>query len=82
MSPDDRDPDDVSAGEKSLQPCRTCGSAADGPRAFVKYQPDPNDAQEDTDWGEDLPTLYAVVCTECGDTVGVFDPRDQDDDAT
>lgn len=55
--------------------CPSCGSSADA-RAFVNYQPDPNDAQEECEWAASLQTLHALVCTECGYVLGVVDAQD------
>lgn len=62
------------------KPCPDCGSPSKD-RAFVDYDPNPNDLQEETDWGADLPWLKAVVCTECGYVLGVFNPDDIGRDA-
>lgn len=59
-------------------PCEFC--EADSDRAFVKYHADPNEAQEETDWGDGLPpTVYAIVCMICGEPVGFIDPREEED---
>lgn len=58
--------------------CEFC--EADSDRAFVKYHADPNDAQAETDWGENVPpTVYAIVCMVCGEPVGFLDPREEED---
>lgn len=60
--------------------CPRCGSESPGDgetaRAFVRYVPRPNDVQEETDWGKDLPELRGLVCTECGYVIGVIDTED------
>lgn len=59
-------------------PCEFCD--ADSERAFVQYHADPNDAQRNTSWGENLPpTVYAIVCMTCGEPVGFIDPREEED---
>lgn len=55
--------------------CPDCGAGAEH-SAFVDYEPAPNGAQEETEWGQDLESLKGVVCTECSYVLGVFDPRD------
>jgi rubredoxin len=69
------------------EPSRDCpqcgtkqGQGDDYNRAFVTYQPNPNDAQDDCDWSGELPHLEALVCTNCGYVLGVFDPRNLDED--
>lgn len=54
--------------------CERCGAESKA-YAFVTYEPHPNDAQKDTDWGSDMPALHSIVCTECGHIIGVFDPE-------
>lgn len=58
--------------------CPGCGAETGGGenwrRAFVRYEADPNGAQEETGWVDDIPeTLYAFVCSECGRVLGVID---------
>jgi len=58
--------------------CPGCGSGT-GARAVVPYRPEPNDAQRDTEWIDDLPELQGIACTDCGYVLGVIDCRDPDD---
>lgn len=62
-----------------LDNCPACGAGPDE-RAFVAYQPDPNDAQAETAWGQGLETVHVVVCRDCGEEVGVVVHRDTSDD--
>lgn len=56
--------------------CPRCGNDTAERSALVDYDPDPNDAQAETDWGDDLPDLVAIICMECSGVLGVFDPDD------
>lgn len=59
-------------------PCEFCDDDSD--RAFVIYHEDANDAQLDTEWGQNLPlTVCAIVCMTCGEPIGFIDPREEDD---
>lgn len=61
-------------------PCPSCGAETeedgDQMRAFVRYQPDPNDGQTRYEWGQDMPVLFAIVCRGCGYIIGVIDEQD------
>ena len=62
--------------------CPCCGSepsvGEENQRAFVRYTPEPNDAQEELEWAAELPELRGLVCTECGYVIGVIDVEDPD----
>jgi DNA-directed RNA polymerase subunit RPC12/RpoP len=61
--------------------CPRCGSdAANGGRSFVHYVPEPNDAQSEMEWTNDLQELRGFVCTECGYILGVVDLQDPERD--
>lgn len=61
--------------------CPNCGSASgEGARAFVPYDAEPNGAQQECDWADELPeSLRAFVCTECSHVLGTVDVRDPED---
>lgn len=60
-----------------LKPCPKCGSSDGTERAFVRYEANPNDAQEECEWADKLPeTLHAFVCTECSYIKGTVDARE------
>lgn len=59
--------------------CPNCGNDSGTDRAFVPYEPEPNGAQEETEWAANLPSLRGFVCTNCGFVLGVIDTQDRDD---
>lgn len=59
--------------------CPRC-DAVGPPPAFVDYDPQPNEAQKETEWADGLPYLKAIVCTDCGYLLGVFDPQNLADE--
>lgn len=65
---------------RRLRECPACG-AGRSERAFVRYEPDPNETQAETDWGTDLEAVHIVVCQECGEEVGLVVHRDTDRDS-
>lgn len=60
-------------------PCEHCGAPV-GEIAFVRYQADPNDAQTECEWFEDVADrMYSIVCTGCGLGKAAIDPRQEED---
>lgn len=56
--------------------CPDCGaetgSGENWRRAFVRYEAEPNGAQEDEGWVDDIPeALFALICSGCGAVLGV-----------
>lgn len=64
--------------DRLTRPCPTCGADASD-RALAAYEPAPNDAQRETEWGADLPELHGLVCTECGRVLATISTRDPDE---
>lgn len=58
--------------------CGRCGTGIED-YALVEYEPNPNDAQAESEWGSDLPEMTAIVCMECSRIIAVFDPDGLED---